>query len=98
MAASPKWKIYNAQGEYRGCTKSPEEAAALVFAIGEGATIRLEHRVLCWTEGVDQARGQTDQARRDDVAERIYLRLDEHYAHLGKTVSRFYRGDRNAQG
>jgi hypothetical protein len=55
MAASPKWKVYSADGEYRAAVKYPEDAAALVDFLGEGATIRASHdkRWTVWTEGKD---------------------------------------------
>jgi hypothetical protein len=53
MAASPRFKVYAADGEYRGSLKYVEDAAALVALLGRGATIRDGHRKVVWTEGVD---------------------------------------------
>lgn len=39
MAATPRFKIFDADGEYQAATKRPEEAAAVVALLGEGATI-----------------------------------------------------------
>ena len=53
MGASPKFKVYSAQGEYRAAVHYPEDAAVLVAALGDGATIRTGHSTKCivWTEG-----------------------------------------------
>ena len=56
MAASPRWKVYSAEGEYRAACRYIEDAAALVAALGQrGTTIRLGHRASAtvWTDGVD---------------------------------------------
>jgi hypothetical protein len=53
MAASPRWKIYDSEGTYQGATKEIEAAAALVAFYGPGATIKSNHRIVVWTEGVD---------------------------------------------
>lgn len=51
MAASPRWKVYSADIEYRAACKYVEDAAALVAMLGDGATIRAGHRRIVWTEG-----------------------------------------------
>lgn len=53
MAASPEWKIYSSDGEYMAATKYAEDAAVLVGAMGEGATVRCSHskKHIVWTEG-----------------------------------------------
>lgn len=55
MARSPDYKVYSATGEYIGCAKHVEYAAAMVSLLGQGATIRLGHesKYTLWTEGVD---------------------------------------------
>ncbi len=53
MASSPVIKVYTASGEYEGSVKHWESAAALVSMLGEGATIRHNHRHIVWTEGKD---------------------------------------------
>lgn len=60
MAASPRFKVYSASGEYIGCAKYAEEAAALVALRGDGATVRLDHKHVVWTEGQeDQSAGES---------------------------------------
>ena len=55
MAATHLWKVYTADKEYVGSVKYPSDAAALVAAYGEGATIRYGHRVkdIMFTDGED---------------------------------------------
>lgn len=62
MAASPRWKVYSADGEYRAACKYPEDAASLVSFLGDGATLRDGHRVrdVVWREGAeDQPAGES---------------------------------------
>lgn len=51
MAASPDWKVYDADKKYRAATKDVEDAAVLVAFYGDGATIRYGHDFVVWTEG-----------------------------------------------
>jgi len=53
MAATPQLKVYSAGGEYLGALKHPEDAAVLVSALGERASVRLGHGRSCavWIEG-----------------------------------------------
>ena len=69
MAASPRFKVYDANGTYQAACKEPEAAAALVCIYGDGATIRLDHRVILWTEG---AESQPAGESYDHVAEHCY--------------------------
>lgn len=50
MAASPKYKVYNAAGDYRASFKDATEAATLVSVLGEGSTIRFGHSCVLWIE------------------------------------------------
>ena len=50
--ATPIWKIYLGK-EYRAACKYIEDAAALVAFLGDGATIRYDHRDIVWTEGAE---------------------------------------------
>lgn len=61
MAGSPKWKVYDADGEYRAACKYLEEAACLVDFLGDGSTIRAGHdkRWTVWTEGKDGKAGES---------------------------------------
>lgn len=40
MAASPEWKVHNANGIYKACCKDLEDAGVLAELYGQGATIR----------------------------------------------------------
>lgn len=53
MAASPRYKVFNPEGEYVASCKHIEDAAALVANYGNGATIRDGHspKNAVWTEG-----------------------------------------------
>lgn len=55
MAAAPRWKVYSPSHEYLAAVKYPEDAAALVGALGDGNTIRDGHlaRNTVWTEGAE---------------------------------------------
>ena len=80
MAASPRLKVYYPDGEYEGCAKSYESAAAMVGLMRGGATVRLGHaksRTL-WTEVEDGFAGdsydhaaQTMSDREDAILERF---------------------------
>ena len=50
MAASPQWKVYDPAGVYQAACKEPEAAAVLASMYGAGATIRLGHSRIVWTE------------------------------------------------
>jgi len=53
MAASPRFKVYNPEGDYIAACKHAEDAAALVALYGAGATIRLDHTRVMWREGAE---------------------------------------------
>ena len=55
MAASPPFKVYTRDGDYRAACKLASDAAVLVSTYGEGSTIRWGHRVkdIVYTDGVD---------------------------------------------
>ncbi len=72
MAASPRWKVYRADGEYIASVKDPMLGAMLLAGLSEeGATIRLGHSRVAWTEGVDGNAGESY----DTVAEVICGRV-----------------------
>ena len=52
--SSPVWKVYSPDGEYIGCVKDAEDAAALVYLRGEGGTVRYDHKHIVWREGVEE--------------------------------------------
>ncbi len=75
MAASPRFKVYDSSGDYRGCLKDPSEAAAVIAALGPGSTIRDGHanKDTVYTDGVDGDAGDSY----DHVAEVVWSRLGE---------------------
>lgn len=77
MAASPRWKVYSRQGEYLAAVKYPEDAAALVSCLSDGATIRDGHpaRRTVWTEGAeDQPAGESFDHVAHTIADRVAAR------------------------
>lgn len=88
MAASPDFKVYNAENDYRAAFKDASEAAILVAVLGDGSTIRYGHtrKGIVWEEGKeDQPAGESY----DHVAEVVYARVEERNRpireHLEKT-------------
>lgn len=76
MAKSPRWKVYDGQGNYLASCKEPEMAAAIIGGVGvEGWTIRHSHRKsdVVWTEGIDGRAGESY----DTVAVLAYQRVRE---------------------
>ena len=74
MSGSPAWKVYNAEGKYRACAKSVEEASAVVAMLGDGATIKWNHTLKVWTEGVDGSAYESY----DHVTEVAHQRVYQH--------------------
>ena len=70
MAASPRYKVYTAEGEYEAAVKHPEIAAVVVYVLGEGATVRAGHQRIVWTEGIDGCAGESYDAAGTVIAER----------------------------
>lgn len=83
MAASPRWKVYDAEGEYEGCAKHAEIAGAMVGMMGEGATIRDNHRRIVWREGAEHV---TAAESVDACAETVYSRVMRHGAISGHSA------------
>jgi hypothetical protein len=75
MAASPKFKVYDAQGQYQAACHEPEAAAALVAFYGNGSTIRDSHpaKYTVWTEGKDGRAGESYDRVAEVVLERSKL-------------------------
>ena len=76
MAASPKWKVYDQEGQYVASCKSPFYAAAMLCGLGiEGYTIRKGHRPAntMWTEGADGWSGES----MDTTVETVLQRAEE---------------------
>ncbi len=70
MAGAPRYKVYNAEGEYVAACKFAEDAAAVVASY-EGGTIRDGHRKIVWREGSET---ETAGNSYDAVAQTIYTR------------------------
>jgi len=67
MAQSPRYKIYDAAGEYQASVKDLTLAGGLMAILGEGATVRDGHRLVIYTEGIDGDSGNSY----DDVAAHV---------------------------
>lgn len=81
MAATPRFKVYDAQGKYQAAVKDPEAGAALMGFYGAGATIRTEHTKasIVWTEGETDGTGGDGCGfdSWDTVAEVVWARVSE---------------------
>jgi len=79
MAASPRFKVHNPQGDYVASCKFLEDAAALVANYGDGARIRdALTGTLCWHEGrEDFPAGDSLDGVREKAFERIHAKLDK---------------------
>jgi hypothetical protein len=55
MAATPRLKCFDADGNYEGSVKHFESAAALMAVLGDGSTVRTGHRKadIIYKEGRD---------------------------------------------
>lgn len=71
MAATPRFKVYDAQGIYQAACKEAEVAAVVVALLDDGATIRDGHRRIVWTEGKESIPASESC---DVVAETVYER------------------------
>lgn len=78
MAASPRWKVYSAEGEYVSACRYVEDAAAVVALYGCVATIRDGHREVVWTEGDDKDGCAADSY--DHVADVVRTRVPGAFA------------------
>lgn len=68
MAGSPRWKVYNTEGEYVASCKHVEDAAAIIALYGDGASIRDGHSKVVWLEGRDGEAAESFDA----VAAKVY--------------------------
>lgn len=69
MAQSPKYKVYRGK-EYIGCLKDATDAAVLVALYPDDGTVRLGHKRVLWTEGVDGFAGESYDAAAEKILER----------------------------
>lgn len=90
MAASPEWKVYDAEGKYVASVVSTTLAAVLVVHLGGGATIRYLHGRPVWTEGKESISAGESYDEVDRVcAEREHehwLRRNARYLGVTKSV------------
>lgn len=75
MAASPRWKIFDSEGQYQASAKDVGLAAVIVSFLGDGATIRDGHSLksTVWTEGKET---QSAGENYDYTETVIYARTD----------------------
>ncbi len=73
MARSPPFKVFNPSGEYIGCTKYAEDAAALVGLQGPGAKVKHGHRKVIWDEGLETVLAADSY---DGAAEIMHKRIE----------------------
>jgi len=72
MAASPEYKIYNADGKYQGCMKHVEDAA-IIIGVWQSGQIRWQHSVVVWSERDEsQSAAESYDFVADIVAKRIH--------------------------
>lgn len=71
MASSPKWKVYDPNGDYMASTKEIAGSALLMSLYGEGSTIRYDHRTIVWTEGADGEAAQSYDGTAEVIASRL---------------------------
>ena len=82
MAAAPRYKIYNAAGEYKAAVHDPEDAAVLMSAWGAG-TVRDGHarKDIVWTEGEEEfSAGESYDAAAKVMRERVEARWSRNRA------------------
>lgn len=77
MAASPQWKIYR-EGEYVGCCKYAEDAAALVSV--SGGVVKHGHSLIVWREGHEEfSAGESYDRAAEIMQKRRYASYAEAY-------------------
>ncbi len=78
MAASPRWKVYDKDGNYQAAVKEVEAAACLVDFYGLGATIRNGHNSsdIMWNEGREEVDAHESY---DTVASTVHDRYMKAY-------------------
>ena len=77
MAASPRYKLFDANGTYQASSKQPELLAACIGLLGNGAHIKdgRNLKLTLWVEGVDGIGYESY----DQVAITCYEREDKRY-------------------
>lgn len=75
MSGSPRWKVYDADGEYQASCKEVECAATVVALYGPNSVIRdgWQGRKIVWREGADGCAGESV----DECAREVWARVDE---------------------
>ena len=74
MATTPKYKIYDSDGQYQASVKDPVAAAALMALYGTGASVKLKHQQVLWVEGMEDTPAHESYSE----AERLILWREEH--------------------
>ena len=87
MAATPRYKVYTADGRYMAACKEPEGAACLMTLYGEGATVRLNHKRVLWTEGKEKQEAGNSY----DFAS-LTMQRREHGTQLDPEMERYANG------
>lgn len=79
MSGSPKYKVYNPQGEYIASCKHLEDAACLAGMYGSGASIREGHAAkdVIWREGQEEFSASDSY---DGAAKIMLDRMEAKYA------------------
>lgn len=67
------WKIYSERDRYVAATKFTTEAAMLVAALGDGASVKYQHHTLAWAEGKE---GFSAADSYDDAGEMMIARVN----------------------
>jgi len=74
MGASPIYKVYDPMGGYVASCKDTEGASLLMDLYGAGSTIRYDHRLVVWTEGIDGRASNSYDDNRDKITQRLLQR------------------------
>tara|TARA_R110002020_G_scaffold119902_1_gene273337 strand:+ start:97 stop:420 length:324 start_codon:yes stop_codon:yes gene_type:complete len=82
MAQSPRFKVYDPEGKYIGCTKGADEAVVLARYKGVGASVRDGHSFIVYDVGREPFTNEHAAAADIYVAmnERNKARAKEFYA------------------
>ena len=85
MAGSPKYKIYDLDGEYVASVKYPVLCAAILSAMQEGSTVRLGHGKTIYTSGKDGDPGESYDVCAETIERREYeINVETYERQYGK--------------
>lgn len=74
MGASPIYKVYDPMGGYVASCKDTDGASLLMDLYGAGSTIRYDHRLIVWTEGIDGRASNSYDDTREKITQRLLQR------------------------